>query len=159
MLRRPQSGLLPITPITVVIPAGGYTYTLQFLLPPGFNPATATISGRWAARTTRLHVSEFVTGAPAPAAQFLSGLDVLYHTCGSRFVSGLNTLSFTVTNIFDDNTGLRVEFTNAFANCSTCAPPVIHLDHSGTILAGVQYRHVQCRGGRHAAIDLPVVPQ
>ena len=30
-------------------PSGGYTYTLNFNLPGSLNPATATISGRWAA--------------------------------------------------------------------------------------------------------------
>jgi hypothetical protein len=112
-------------------PSGGYTYTLQFNLPLALNPATATISGRWAAddeafmylNGNSTPVTSTFTVTPTSSFSTWTPFTI---PAGSGFVPGPNTLSFIVTNFYDLSfTSLRVEFTNAFANCSTCAPPVI----------------------------------
>ncbi|HWX18987.1 MAG TPA: immunoglobulin domain-containing protein [Candidatus Binatia bacterium] len=103
-------------------PGGTYTYTLNFVLPAGYNPATATISGRWAADNA---ASMKLNGVPVPAA--IPGIfswTPFTIPAGGGFVSGLNSLKFTVTNT-SEWTGMRVEFTSAHANCYTCAPPFI----------------------------------
>jgi len=103
-------------------PTNNYTYTLNFVLPAGFNPATATISGRWAADNA---ASMKLNGVPVPGlTPGLSFWTPFTIPPGSGFVSGANSLKFIVTN-YGSFTGLRVEFTNAYANCFTCAPPVI----------------------------------
>jgi hypothetical protein len=103
-------------------PGGTYTYTLNFALPAGYNPATATISGRWAADNA---ASMKLNGVPVPAATpGIFSWTPFTIPAGGGFVSGANSLNFTVTNI-SAWTGLRVEFTSASANCSTCAPPFI----------------------------------
>ncbi|MGP8198646.1 MAG: choice-of-anchor tandem repeat GloVer-containing protein [Limisphaerales bacterium] len=103
-------------------PGGNYTYTLNFVLPAGFNQATATISGRWAADNA---ASMKLNGRTVPLATPGFGSWTSFTIPpGSGFVTGANSLAFIVDN-YGDWTGLRVEFTNAYANCSTCAPPVI----------------------------------
>jgi hypothetical protein len=106
-------------------PVGVYTYTLNFNVPPTLNPATASISGRWAADET---AGMYLNGTPVPA---INGGVALGSSSWTKFTipSSLgfafaNTLTFKVTN-YHAFTGLRVEFTNAFANCYTCAPPAI----------------------------------
>jgi hypothetical protein len=107
-------------------PAGGYVYTLNFTLPAGLDPASATISGQWAADN---EAYMYLNAALIPAADgghatSWSPWTPFTIPAGSGFVTGPNTLSFIVTN-FGGFTGLRVEFTNAYANCFTCAPPAI----------------------------------
>ncbi len=105
-------------------PVGNYTYTLNFVLPAGFNPATATISGRWAAdnaASMKLN-GVLVPGLVTPVIASWTSFTI---PPGSGFVSGANSLAFIVNN-YGDWTGMRVEFTNAYANCSTCVPPVIN---------------------------------
>jgi hypothetical protein len=104
-------------------PAGGYTYTLNFTLPPSLNPATASISGRWAADNQALM---YLNGNLIPVGSTFgfSAWTPFTIPAGSGFNPTANTLKFIVTNL-QSFTGLRVEFTNAFANCSTCAPPVM----------------------------------
>jgi hypothetical protein len=106
-------------------PSGNFTYALNFVLPAGFNQATATISGRWAADNA---ASMTLNGTPVPGLISPSFTSWTSFTIppASGFVTGVNTLKFIVNN-YGAWTGLRVEFTNACANCSTCAPPVIHL--------------------------------
>jgi hypothetical protein len=106
--------------------AGTYTYVLNFTLPAGLNPATATISGRWAAdNAAGMHLNAAVV--PAVDGGVTTGFTAwtpFTIPAGSGFVPGANTLTFIVTN-YETWTGLRVEFTNAYANCFTCAPPAI----------------------------------
>ncbi|MEI9962916.1 MAG: immunoglobulin domain-containing protein [Limisphaerales bacterium] len=118
---------------------GIYTYTNQFVLPAGVDAQTASISGRWAADND---ATMYLNGL-APANQVSSivstnsffimanGFDHwTYFTVASGFQAypAVNTLYFLVTNqpgSTPNYTGLRVEYTGASANCSTCTPPVI----------------------------------
>jgi len=103
-------------------PAGLYTYTYNFVLPGAANPATATISGRWAADDT---ASMKLNGVTMPVlAPGLSSWTPFTIPAGSPFVVGANSIKFIVNNsgIW---TGLRVEFTNAYYACATCAPPSV----------------------------------
>jgi hypothetical protein len=103
-------------------PGGTYTYTLNFVLPAGYNPAMATISGRWAADNA---ASMKLNGVPVPGATpGISSWTPFTIPAGGGFISGANSLKFTVTNV-TVWTGMRVEFTGAHANCFTCAPPFI----------------------------------
>jgi len=100
-------------------PAGNYTYTIQFNL-GGLNPATATISGRWAADN---QASMYLNTTPVAHTPGFSSWTSFTIPPGG-YLSGNNTLTFIVNNE-SQWTGLRVEFTNAFSGCATCAPPTI----------------------------------
>ena len=117
-------------------PSGFFTYTNQFTLPSGANPLTASLAGRWAADDG---AAMYFNGVLQPA----NGIPVLpypneqsgfnhWHpfTISSGFLANpaKNTILFVVTNAFDYSpgpTGVRVEYTNAVVNCSTCTPPAI----------------------------------
>jgi hypothetical protein len=105
---------------------GYYTYTNQFTLPAGANPASASISGRWAADNgaVQMEINGHPTGNTIAVPYGFASWTPF--TINSGFVSGLNTILFVVTNSAggDSPTGLRVEFTNASV-CTTCAPPAI----------------------------------
>jgi DNA-binding beta-propeller fold protein YncE len=118
----------------VIYPPGFYTYTNQFVLPPGMDPLTASISGRWAADDS---ATMYLNGL-APANQVSSMAPIgynhwTYFTVNSGFLAfpAINKLYFVVTNtpiVPPDNTALtalRVEFTDASINCSICTPPAI----------------------------------
>ena len=103
-------------------PAGSYTYTLNFTLPGTANPATATISGRWAAdNTASMKLNGVTVAVPSPG---LSSWTPFSIPAGSPFVVGANSIKFIVNNS-SIWTGLRVEFTNAYSACATCAPPSV----------------------------------
>ena len=109
-------------------PGGYYTYTNQFVLPVGAALGTASIAGRWAADdgAVKMLINNNLTGN-----SISTGSNPNYgfshwtpFAINSGFVSGLNTIIFVVTNANNPSpTGLRVEYTNAVFNCSTCAPP------------------------------------
>lgn len=104
-------------------PSGNYAYTLPFTLPGSFDPATVTISGRWAADDSASGIKlngSLVSGVAAPGLTKWTPFTI---PAGSGFVAGANTLSFLVSNT-ELFTGLRVEFTSA-SGCSTCTPPSI----------------------------------
>ena len=103
-------------------PSGIYTYTMTFSLPAGYNPATASISGRWASddgATMTLNGNSVPT---TPTAIWSWTPFTIPPSSG--FVTGVNTLKIIVSN-YTSWTGLRIEFTNAVANCVACTPPVI----------------------------------
>ena len=115
-------------------PTGFYTYTNQFVLPVGANPLTASISGRWAADDGAamyfngvLQPGNGIPVLPYPNEQ--SGFNHWHpFTISSGFAPNpnKNTILFVVTNAAAYSpgpTGLRVEYTNAVVNCSTCTPP------------------------------------
>jgi hypothetical protein len=115
-------------------PGGLYTYTYNFTLPVTANPATATISGRWAADDT---ASMKLNGSPvAGPAPTLSSWTPFTIPAGSPFTVGPNSIKFIVNNAYIW-TGLRVEFTNAYYACATCAPPsVIWITPAQTLQVG-----------------------
>jgi len=137
-------GLPPVWPFTASrwiapaiasnLPAGIYIYTNRFVLPPGADPLTASLSGRWAADdggglffnglATGHRKSTIATASPSGFTQWTQ------FTINNGFVGfpAINTLYFVVTNTAagkPNYTGLRVEFTDAIIHCATCAPPVI----------------------------------
>jgi hypothetical protein len=106
-------------------PGGNFTYTNQFTLPVGANPASASISGRWAADNgaVQMKINGHITGNTVAVP-----IGFKYwtpFTINSGFVPGLNTILFVVTNQGASPSGLRVEYTNANVFCSNCAPPNI----------------------------------
>ena len=103
-------------------PGGNYTYTLTFTLPAGLNPATATISGRWAAdNAATMKLNGSLLALPSPGFSYWTPFTI---APSAIMTPGVNTLQFIVNN-FGSFTGLRVEFTNAFAACEKCVPPSI----------------------------------
>jgi hypothetical protein len=126
-----------------------FVYTLTFNL-PSVDSTTATLSGRWAADNG---AAMYLNSVPVPLADggVIAAIDggagwfAAFGTWtsftipagpNSGFQAGVNTLTFSVTN-FELFTALRVEFTNAFANCSTCAPPaVISITPAQSLQAG-----------------------
>ena len=86
---------------------GTYIWTLSFDL-SGYNPATASFSGRFAAdNSATVSLNGTQIGTSAGFGSFSS------FAASSGFVSGLNTLSFVVTNLKQNGgnpTGLRAEF-------------------------------------------------
>jgi hypothetical protein len=116
-------------------PGGVYTYTLNFQMPVAVTPASATIQGRFAADNM---AGIYLNGLPVPASDGGVTHGGIFNDAGfaqwtsftippnSGFGPGNNTLTFMVTNTDSCSwTALRVEFTNAIANCCTCAPPVM----------------------------------
>jgi hypothetical protein len=96
---------------------GFYTYTLNFSL-AGFNPASASFSGRFAVDNTvdEIRLNGNLIGSGGACCSFASGgtFDVL-----SGFVAGNNTLTFRVRNFAQASgnpSGLRVEFLQSNAN-------------------------------------------
>jgi hypothetical protein len=102
-----------------------YTYVMNtFTLPPGADPSTASISGRWAADDS---AEMYLNGPHLVASGAGFGSWKHFTISGSGLFNPYpspNTLTFVVIN-YATVTGLRVEMTNAFVNCSTCAPPSI----------------------------------
>jgi len=95
--------------------AGIYTWTQTFDL-TGFNASSATISGRWAADNTgtvSINGVVLASGQITDPGAFTGWTS--FSSAGANFVSGLNTITFTVTNDASatalNPTGVRVEFT------------------------------------------------
>ncbi len=133
-------GLPPFTPSEWIdpgvnawsYPSGFYTYTNQFTLPAGANPLTASISGRWAADDgATMYLNGLVAANKVSTIPAYYGFNHwTYFTISSGILGNptVNKLYFVVTNAAaygNSPTGLRVEFTNAVVNCSTCTPPAI----------------------------------
>ncbi|HTI71933.1 MAG TPA: LamG-like jellyroll fold domain-containing protein, partial [Candidatus Limnocylindria bacterium] len=101
-----------------------YTYVMNaFTLPPGADPTTASISGRWAADNA---ATMNLNGTQVASENGFASWKP-FTISGPGLFNGYpvqNTLTFVVTNEIL-YTGLRVEMTNAFVNCSNCAPPSI----------------------------------
>jgi hypothetical protein len=108
-------------------PSGFYTYTNQFTLPVGADPASASISGRWSADNgAKMYING--VAAPVPPIATPNGYQTWHNfTLATGFLGNpaVNTLRFVVTNLTGraSYTGLRVEYTHALVNCYTCAPP------------------------------------
>ena len=103
-------------------PAGVYCYTMNFNIPcpPGI-PIKASLLGQWTSDDWGgLYLNGQPTGHTVPSVQFpgvgFNGWHPINITSG--FVSGLNTLTFYVTNA-GGPTGLRLELTGS-ASCCAC---------------------------------------
>ena len=96
---------------------GVYTYTTTFTL-AGVDPATATLSGRWACDDScvlRLNGTQVATD-PTPAWPLAANFAV---PVGSPFKVGVNTLAFVTTNATGGPTGLQVlSVTGTVSGCS-----------------------------------------
>lgn len=113
-------------------PKGYYVYTNQFTLPVTADAASASISGRWAADNG---AQMYFNGSATPITAITAPNGYTKwspFTISGGFLPNLNTILFVVSNspsgLFGSGTsitGLRVEYTNAVANCYTCAPPAI----------------------------------
>jgi hypothetical protein len=95
---------------TATIAAGTFQYSLVFAIASGFNPATASFSGRFAVDNTvdaiRLN-GNLISGSGGT----FTGWSNFFANNG--FVNGSNTLTFTVRNLTGGGanpSGLRVEF-------------------------------------------------
>ena len=93
---------------------GLYSYTLSFSL-AGFDPASASFSGRFAVDNTvdDILLNGVSIGSGGSCCTFASGGTF---SAASGFVAGTNTLTFTVRNFAQSSgnpSGLRVEFLNS----------------------------------------------
>lgn len=102
-----------------VSPAGNYDYQTTFNL-TGFLPATAFLTGQWAADNAGLNILVNGVSTGITAAGLSSWTPF---TIGTGFVAGVNTLDFIVQNFsgVDTPTGLRVEMSGT-ANLSAATP-------------------------------------
>jgi hypothetical protein len=104
------NGVTSFDPATPVV----YTYSTSFDL-SGFDPATASFAGRFAADNTVDSI--FLNGTQIGSGGSFS--DWSEFAASTGFVSGLNTLEFVVRNFAQDGgnpTGLRVEFSDSNVN-------------------------------------------
>jgi N-acetylneuraminic acid mutarotase len=101
-------------------PPGVYCYQLQFNIPcPPGTHFKASLTGQWTADDfAEMHLNGQSTGHTVPSVQFPTVSFTGWHPINitSGFQSGLNTLTFYVTNA-GGPTGLRLELTNSFACC------------------------------------------
>jgi len=99
-------------------PVGDYDYRTTFNL-AGFDPATASVTGKWAADNSGLDIliNGHSTGNSGASFSALQDFSV-----SSGFIAGLNTLDFLVRNFNGPGpnaTGLRVEILDATADATT----------------------------------------
>jgi hypothetical protein len=121
---------------------GDYTYRLTFDL-TGLDPATASVTGNWAADNNGLFIRLNGVNTPGNVAPVFTSLRAF--TVSSGFVAGLNTLDFVVRNTSGSGsnpTGLRVSDISGSANAAVVpAPAAIWLLGTGMLsLAGARVR-------------------
>jgi hypothetical protein len=90
-------------------PYGNYTYELSFNM-TGYNPATASLSGSWAAdQFASINLNGSFTGVSVPDGNWNAGSfpNLNPFVISSGFHGGINTLDFIV-NEPDEGDGLRV---------------------------------------------------
>ncbi len=115
----PHSGWIGFRDSSDSSPHGDYTYELLVNL-TGYNPATASISGSWAAdQFGSINLNGAATGVSVPDGNWnaANAPNLNPFTISSGFHSGINTLDFVV-NEPDGFDGLRV------TNMSLTATPV-----------------------------------
>lgn len=123
---------------------GNYTYRLTFDL-TGLDPATAQVTGSWAADNTGLGIwlNGVSTGYTTPSYNTLTAF-----TLSSGFVAGINTLDFVVEEFASSGanpTGLRVE---GLAGTATVVPAPA----AGWLLAPTLLSVFRWRGRRALSI-------
>jgi hypothetical protein len=99
-------------------PVGDYDYRTTFSL-TGFDPTTASITGKWAADNSGLDILINGQSTGNSGASFTALQDF---SISSNFVAGINTLDFLVRNFNGPGpnaTGLRVEILDATADRTT----------------------------------------
>src|SRR5260221_114092 len=98
-------------------PAGVYCYSLNFNIPcpPGVT-IKASLTGQWSADNTgTIYLNGAPTGNTLPPIYGFTSWQPINITSG--FVSGLNSLTFYVTNA-GGPTGLRLELSASASRCS-----------------------------------------
>jgi hypothetical protein len=116
--------------------SGAYTYSTTFDL-AGLDPSTASILGNWAGDNTGVSIllNGSDTGITANAASVnFAGFTPFSIAPGANFVTGVNTLAFTLNNLpgsAPNPTGLRVELTGNADIASVPEPS----DFMGTAIA------------------------
>lgn len=104
-------------------PIGDYTYRLTFDL-TGLDPATASITGNWAADNSGQFIRLNGANTPGNAVPVFTSLQAF--TVSSGFVTGINTLDFVVKNTSgggSNPTGLRVSDIAGTANATVVPAP------------------------------------
>ena len=104
----PHSGWIGFQDSFSSSPHGNYAYELSFDL-TGYDPATASLSGSWAAdQFGSINLNGSSTGVTVPDGNWNAALfpNLNPFTISSGFHSGINTLDFIVTEP-DDGDGLR----------------------------------------------------
>jgi len=101
-------------------PSGVYCYTLTFNIPCPTNvPIKASLNGQWMADDTgTIYLNGAPTGNTLPNGWAFTNWQAI--AINSGFVSGLNTLTFYVTNAGASPTGIRLELTGV-ASCCPCS--------------------------------------
>jgi hypothetical protein len=120
---------------------GIYDWTLAFNL-TGYNPATASLSGQWAADNGG--VVE-LNGVPLPGSAIDFNTDSGFtqltgFSAQAGFKPGLNTLTFEVVNrgqLTGNPTGLLVDFTASNIDSKTLATPVPEPGSTTMLITGL----------------------
>jgi hypothetical protein len=106
----PNGGWIAPTPpntwvsveVSAPVPAGIYKYSTSFSIDPGFDPATASISGNWWADEPNTPNAILLNGIQVSDFNGAFWFDIdsanALFAINSGFVSGLNTLTFLVEN-------------------------------------------------------------
>jgi hypothetical protein len=93
-------------------PDASYIFFTTFVLPAGYNPATAMITGRWSTDNLGVSITLNATNTGNSINSPYSYLGWQDFSITGGFITGVNTLYFEVYNAFGpvNPAGLRVEF-------------------------------------------------
>jgi hypothetical protein len=132
----PNSRWLTNSVAGAIANAGNFTFQTTFVIPVGFDPATAIIRGRLTSdnQTVAAYLNNFST----PVLVNLNGVTDFgiwtNFTINSNFISGLNTLRFVVNNASNSNPmGFRAEFFNTSTVSDVPEPATIFLVAAGLL--------------------------